>query len=94
VAEALACGCNVVSTDCRSGPSEILDNGKYGWLAKVGDPVDVADNMLKAIAAPLPRCVLTERAAFFSEDRAAGKYCDIFESLICERAGAEVMTIR
>ena len=25
VAEALACGCNVVSTDCPNGPSEILE---------------------------------------------------------------------
>ncbi|MDR3322007.1 MAG: glycosyltransferase [Synergistaceae bacterium] len=81
-AEALACGCNVVSTNCRSGPAEILDNGKYGWLARVGDPSDVADNILKAIAAPLPRHALEERAAFFSEERAGQSYCDIFESLL------------
>ena len=35
--EALANGCQVVSTDCPTGPREILENGKYGRLVEVGD---------------------------------------------------------
>jgi glycosyltransferase involved in cell wall biosynthesis len=81
VAEALACGCNVVSTDCPSGPSEILDGGKYGRLAGVGDPRDVALKMAEAISSPIPGDVLRERAAFFSEARTVDGYCALFESL-------------
>jgi glycosyltransferase involved in cell wall biosynthesis len=81
VAEALACGCNVVSTDCRSGPSEILDGGKYGWLAEVGDPEDIARKMALAAASPLPEEVLMGRADFFSEARAVDGYYGLFEAL-------------
>ena len=40
--EALALGCQVVSTDCKSGPREILDNGKFGKLVPVGDYKEMA----------------------------------------------------
>jgi GalNAc-alpha-(1->4)-GalNAc-alpha-(1->3)-diNAcBac-PP-undecaprenol alpha-1,4-N-acetyl-D-galactosaminyltransferase len=34
VAEALACDTSVVATNCVAGPSEILDNGRYGLLVE------------------------------------------------------------
>ncbi len=80
VAEALACGCNVVSTDCPSGPSEILDGGRYGRLARVGDPEDVARALEEALSHPLPPEALRGRAAFFSEDRAVDAWLELFGS--------------
>ena len=81
VAEALACGCNVVSTDCPSGPAEILDGGRYGRLARVGDPEDVARALAGALSDPLPPDTLRERAAFFSERRAAAAWLELFRDI-------------
>ena len=47
--EALAQGCQVVSTDCPSGPREILDNGKFGELVPVGDQSMMAQRMKEAL---------------------------------------------
>jgi len=47
--QAMACGCPVVSTDCPSGPSEILADGAYGYLVPVGDADALAASILKTL---------------------------------------------
>jgi glycosyltransferase involved in cell wall biosynthesis len=37
IVEALYCGLKIVSTDCISGPREILNNGEFGSLVPVND---------------------------------------------------------
>jgi len=44
--EALACGLPIISTNCRTGPKEILDKGKYGLLANIKDEEDLAKKMI------------------------------------------------
>lgn len=43
--ESMACGTKVISTDCPSGPAEILDNGRLGVLVPVND----VDKLSKSI---------------------------------------------
>ena len=50
IAEALAVGTPVVSTNCESGPAEILANGKYGELTPVGDVKAMAEAILSVLA--------------------------------------------
>ncbi|RBP07340.1 glycosyltransferase involved in cell wall biosynthesis [Roseiarcus fermentans] len=75
--EALACGLPVVSTDCRSGPREILDNGRYGALTPVGDADALARAMLDSLSKTHDRDALRRRAADFSPEIAAEKYLRI-----------------
>jgi glycosyltransferase involved in cell wall biosynthesis len=73
--QALACGCPAVSTDCPSGPAEILAGGRYGRLVPVGDDAALAE----AIAATLddPGTSRPERIArghAFGVDQAVDSY--------------------
>lgn len=47
--EAIVAGTPIVSTDAPYGPSEMLGNGKYGILAKVGDSEGIAQAILNLI---------------------------------------------
>jgi glycosyltransferase involved in cell wall biosynthesis len=60
--EAMACGCPVISTDCPSGPREILDSGLYGNLVPVGDEQALCQAMLQILEAPMHRERLVNRA--------------------------------
>lgn len=72
--EALACGCPVVSTDCRFGPAEILQDGRYGRLVPVGDDAAVAQAIMAMMDCPPPRSSLVDRARAFTPGRAAEGY--------------------
>ncbi len=52
VIEALALGTPVVSTDCPSGPAEILEGGRYGTLVPVDDEEALATGILQQLQHP------------------------------------------
>jgi glycosyltransferase involved in cell wall biosynthesis len=75
--EAMACGCPVASTNCASGPAEILDQGKYGPLVPVGDDAALARAALELIANPPERSLLQARAEMFSVDSSVDRYSEV-----------------
>ena len=79
--ETMACGCPVVSTDCESGPDEILDGGKYGLLVPVGDKEALADGISQMLTDPTDPDVLQSRAADFGAKNALSRYESIFNKI-------------
>jgi glycosyltransferase involved in cell wall biosynthesis len=77
VAEAMAVGTPVVSTDCPSGPAEILENGKYGKLVSVGDVNALANAILEALKNPTNSQLLQERALDFTVDNVVDQYLKV-----------------
>lgn len=77
IVEALEQGTPVVSTDCQSGPREILEGGKYGTLVPVGDADTLAKAMEEAVSRTHDREALKRRAQDFSVDKAAEAYLDL-----------------
>jgi glycosyltransferase involved in cell wall biosynthesis len=72
--EAIVCGCPVVSTDCPSGPREILADGKYGSLVPVGDPGALADALGQVLDHPTDPALLAQRASDFEAEAAIDRY--------------------
>jgi len=68
--EALAAGLPVVSTNCESGPAEILDGGRFGVLVPTGDETALADAMAAALQRPTESAALKRRAASLSQGAA------------------------
>jgi glycosyltransferase involved in cell wall biosynthesis len=80
VLEALACGTPVVSTDCRSGPAEILARGTYGTLVPVGDAAALAEALACALEAPADPDGIRqrqERALAFSHEKVVERYLHV-----------------
>lgn len=75
--EALACGCPVVSTNCRSGPQEILANGAFGSLVPVGDERALAKAILNTLEHPPNAERLRARAAEFDIQTIAEQYLQV-----------------
>ena len=76
VAEALAAGAPVVSTNCPSGPAEILDNGKYGELVSVGDSQGMAEAILGVLSGKV-RSVDSAWLEQFTLKYSAQKYLEL-----------------
>jgi len=76
---AMALGASVVATDCPSGPSEILDNGRYGALVSIGDVNSMAKAIQSYIQKPLLKHDHSEALAPFELENITDQYLSMLQ---------------
>jgi len=81
VAEAMACGCSIVSSDCHYGPREILMDGEWGRLVPTRDEPAMASAILDQIDNRTPREAVRNAAERFSQGRVTALYDDLIAGL-------------
>jgi glycosyltransferase involved in cell wall biosynthesis len=74
--EAMMCGCTPVSTNCPTGPREVLQEGKYGYLVPVGDSIAMAEGIVKALDKPISISNLKKAINPFSEHEVIARHFD------------------
>lgn len=79
--QALACGCPVVSTDCASGPREILKDGRWGTLIPVGNVMALTQAMREALSKERVEVDPAELDEY-TMVRSADHYLKIFNSVL------------
>ncbi len=80
--EALCCGCQIVATDCPSGPREILQAGALGRLVPVDDAPALAGAIAAALDEPIEPSRLRQRGEDFRVERAVAAYWQLCEQLL------------
>lgn len=78
VMEALGLGVPVVSTDCPSGPREILADGRFGLLVPMQDPQALADAIDQTLRGEGPVFEREDAVRPFRAETAARAYLDFF----------------
>ena len=76
VMEAVALGRPVVSTDCPSGPHEILDGGRIGRLVAIGDHEAMGRALAAMLDEPPPSETIRAGAAAFTVEASTDAYLD------------------
>lgn len=77
--EAIAVGTPVVSTNCKSGPAEILADGRYGKLVSVGNIQDMAKAIIETLEMVPDTESLQQRAFEFSLEKALNQYQQVLQ---------------
>ncbi|PSJ41716.1 glycosyltransferase [Allosphingosinicella deserti] len=75
--EAMMCGCTPVSTDCPTGPREVLRDGRYGYLVPVQDPESLASGIERALDGPIPKEILLEAVEPFEESKIIRRHFEV-----------------
>ncbi|MDK2887525.1 MAG: hypothetical protein PWP72_403 [Thermoanaerobacter sp.] len=79
--EAMAVGTPVVSTDCQSGPAEILEGGKWGRLVPVGNAEMLAHAIISTLNTSFDSNSLINRAQMFELSSIAERYLEVLHGV-------------
>lgn len=86
IVEAMSTGTPVISTNCKSGPAEIIGDNKYGLLVPVGNPRLLAEKIEDLLKNdPLREKYIKlgyERAQYFKASEITKQYADLFNECI------------
>jgi glycosyltransferase involved in cell wall biosynthesis len=80
--EAMACGARIIATDCPTGIRELLDDGKQGVIAPLGDPSALARCILQALENPKPGAERQRWMMQFDLGNCLDAYCGFLEDLL------------
>lgn len=78
--EAMMCGCTPVSTNCKTGPEEIIKNNEFGYLSPVNNYELLAENILKAIERPISKDKLKTVVDNFNSEKIVKKHFELLKS--------------
>lgn len=86
LAEALVCGLPSISTDCPSGPAEILEGGKYGLLVPPADADSLADAIRRMLTDDELRgefaSLAPERGNAFDEKNILSEWTSLLKNVV------------
>nr|WP_042144245.1 glycosyltransferase [Paucisalibacillus sp. EB02] len=87
LAEALATGVPIVSTDCKPGAVEVLNYGEYGKLCEIGNAKDMAEKIYDVLnLSERERFIMIDnglsRASEFAAEEIVKQYEDVFRQTL------------
>lgn len=81
--EAMACGTQVLATDCPDGPAELLDQGRFGCLVPMNNAAALAAAMQNSLENPsVSKSELKARATEFSVEKAVVQYLKLINQVV------------
>jgi glycosyltransferase involved in cell wall biosynthesis len=87
--EAMVAGLPVISTDCPSGPADLIEDGTDGLLVPVGDVVTLAGSMLRLAGSPDLRTELGARAKRIGKRYRLAEILDLWDEVLTDITSVE-----